>query len=181
MTFMPSSRRAIFELAEQHAGWFRSFDAVASGVSRQQLARYATSGVLTRSTHGIYRLNDFPSQPFEDVVEACLWAGPAAVASHATAVAIYGLGDEMPASIHITIPHRLRKRRPGLIVHIADVAGDSSSRDGVPVTSVVRTIVDVAREMAPKDVSALIDEAEGKGLLRQRDSKPLRKSLTVSR
>ncbi len=178
---MPSSRRAIFELAEQHAGWFRAADAIASGVSRQQLARYATSAVLTRSSHGVYRLNDFPSQPFEDVIVACLWAGPAAVASHATAVAIYGLGDEMPASIHITIPHRLRKRRPGLIMHIADIGSDSSSRDGVPVTSVVRTIVDVAREMSAKDVSALIDEAEGKGLLRQREAKPLRKLLTVSR
>lgn len=163
MTFMPSSRRAIFELAEQHSGWFRSFDAVASGVSRQQLARYATSGVLNRSTHGVYRLNDFPSQPFEDAIEACLWAGHDAVASHATALAVYGLGDEMPASIHITIPHRLRKRRPGLIMHIADIGSNSSSRDGVPVTSVVRTIVDVAREMSAKASARLSKKPRGRG------------------
>jgi hypothetical protein len=169
MTFMPSSRRTIFELAEQHSGWFRTSDAVASGVTRQQLARYAASGVLTRTTHGVYR-----------VIEACLWAGPGAVASHHTALAIYGLGDAMPASIHITVPHRLRKSRPGVIVHIADVAADRTGRDGVPVTSVLRTILDVAGEMPAKDISALITEAEQQGLLGQREAKPLRKSLAVS-
>ncbi len=180
MTFVPSSRRTIFELAEQHSGWFRTSDAVDSGVTRQQLARYATSGVLTRSTSGVYRLNDFPAEPFEDVIEACLWAGPDAVATHHTALAIYGLGDAMPASIHITVPHRLRKGRPGVIVHIADVAVDRTSRDGVPVTSVVRSIVDVADEMSTKDISALITEAEEQGLLRQSEAKSLRKSLAES-
>lgn len=134
MTFMPQTRRTVFELAESRSGWFRASDAVAAGVSRQQLARWASSGVLTRSAHGVYRLNDFPAQPFEDVIEACLWAGPGAVASHDTALAIYGLGDAMPASIHITVPHRLRKQRPGVIVHIADSIGDTTNRDGVPIT-----------------------------------------------
>ena len=180
MTFMPPSRRIIFELAEQHSGWFRTSDAVDSGMTRQQLARYAASGVLTRTTHGVYRLNDFPAEPFEDVIEACLWAGPDAVASHHTALAIYGLGDAMPASIHITVPHRLRKNLPGVIVHIADVAADRTGRDGVPVTSVFRTILDVAGEMPAKDISALITEANEQGLLVQREAKSLRKSLAVS-
>lgn len=179
MTFMPSSRRVIFELAEPQAGWFRTSDAVASGVSRQQLARYAASGVLTRSAHGVYRLTDFPAQPFGDVIEACLWAGPDAVVSHTTALAIYGLGDAMPASIHITVPHRVRKQRPGLIVHVADVAPDGASRDGVPIMTIARTILDVAIEMPITVVSALIDEAEERCLLQQRQSRSLRKSLAV--
>ena len=180
MTFMPPSRRTLFEVAEPHSGWFRASDAVASGVSRQQLARYAASGVLSRSTHGVYRLNDFPAEPFEDVIEACLWAGSNAVASHATALAVYGLGNAMPASIHLTVPRRLRKHRPGVIVRIADVATEATSRNGVPVTSVFRAILDVADEVSLKDVSALIDEAEANGLLRRRELKSLRKSLAVS-
>lgn len=51
----------------------------------------------------MYRFRDFPARPFEGVIEACLWAGPDAVAGHETALAIYGLGDAMPASIHITV------------------------------------------------------------------------------
>ena len=58
--------------------------------------------------HGIYRLQRFPAQPFEDVIVACLWAGDGAAASHDTALAVYGLTDAMPAVTHITVPRPFR-------------------------------------------------------------------------
>ena len=128
MTFVPGSRDMFYRLAEPRAGWFLAADATGAGVSRQQLARYVASGVLQRTAHGVYRLRHFPVQRFEDVIEACLWAGPDAVASHDTALAVYGLGDAMPASIHITVPRRLRKERRGVIVHVAAEVGAGLKR-----------------------------------------------------
>ena len=178
MTFMPPSREVLYALAEPQSGWLRAADAIAAGVSRQQLARYSESGVLQRSTHGVYRLRDFPAQAFEDVIEACLWAGPEAVASHDTALAVYGLGEAMPASIHITVPHRLRKRRPGVIVHTGTLlATDKDRRDGVPITSVARAIRDIAADEPAETVTAVLRQAEDGGLLRHRDATAIRKEL----
>lgn len=169
MTFMPSSRDVLYALAEARSGWLCARDAIANGVSRQQLARYAHSGVLQRSSYGVYRLRDFPAQPFEDIIEACLWAGPEAVASHDSALAVYGMGDAMPASLHITVPDRLRKRRPGVIAHVADLPPhDVTSREGAPVTSVARTLRDIASDVPTDVVASLIREAEGRGLLPHR-------------
>jgi predicted transcriptional regulator of viral defense system len=180
MTFMPHSRDTLYTLGESHSGWLRAADAVEQGVTRQQLARYAASGVLQRSTYGVYRLRDFPAHPFEDVIEACMWAGVEAVASHETALAIYGLGEAMPGSIHITVPNRLRKHRLGVTLHLAPVStSDVTNRESVPVTSVLRTIRDVANDVPTDFVSTLIREAEDRGLLRHRDVLALRKSLSV--
>lgn len=178
MTFMPSSRELLYALAEPRSGWITAADATDAGVSRQQLARYAESGILRRSRYGIYRFRDFPAQPFEDVIEACLWAGPDAVASHETALAVYGLGDAMPASIHITVPHRLRRKRTGLIVHVATYATtDVGTRDGVPITSAVQTIRDVAAIGTVDDLASIVREAESRGLLRHREAQDLAEEL----
>jgi predicted transcriptional regulator of viral defense system len=182
MTFVPCSREILYALAAPRSGWITAADASNAGVSRQQLARYAESGVLQRSRYGIYRFRDFPAQPFEDVIEACLWASPEAVASHETALAIYDLRDAMPASIHITVPHRLRKKRTGVIVHVAPLASaDVETRAGVPITSAVRTIRDIAAISTIEYVASIIREAEQHGLLRRREALVLAKELTGSK
>ena len=136
---------------------------------RQQLARYVDSGVLRRLAHGVYRLRDFPAQPFEDVIGACLWAGPDAVASHDTALAVYGLGEVSPSVVHVTVPRRLRKRRDNVIVHTGLLTSrDVTVRDGVPVTAPARTLRDCATDHPTEVVEKLIAEALARGLLSRR-------------
>ena len=182
MTCVSRSREILYALAEPRSGWITATDAAVAGVPRQQLARYAESGVLRRSRYGIYRFRDFPAQPFEDVIEACLWAGPDAVASHETALAVYGLGDAMPASIHITVPHRQRKKRTGVIVHVAPFAtADVGTRDGVPITSVLRTIRDIAEIGTFDNLDSIVRESEERGLLRHREAQNLAEELVAAK
>ena len=169
MTNMPASREELFRVSEARNGWFRAADAVEAGVPRQQLARYVDSGVLRRLAHGVYRLRDFPAQPFEDVIGACLWAGPDAVASHDTALAVYGLGEVTPSVVHVTVPRRLRKRRDNVIVHTGLLTSrDVTVRDGVPVTAPARTLRDCATDHPTEVVEKLIAEALARGLLSRR-------------
>ena len=169
----------LFRVAEPRNGWFRAADAVEAGVARQQLARFAASGVVQRSAHGIYRLCDFPATPFEDVIEACLWAGPDAVAGHGTALAVHGLGDAMPAVIHLIVPRRFRKHRAGVVVHQATLdRRDLTVRGGVPVTTVERTIRDLAADgESPDSVVALVAEAERLGVVSHRHATALRSEI----
>ena len=172
---MPSSRERLFRVGEARNGWFRSANATEAGVPRQQLARYIDSEVLQRSAHGVYRFRDFPALPFEDVVEACLWAGADAVASHDTALAVYGLGEAMPSVIHVTVPRRLRKRRDRVIVHVRRlVAKDVTVRDGVPVTTTERTLRDIAIDHPADVVREVVQEAELRGLISHRVADEIR-------
>jgi len=56
----------------------------------------------------------------------------------------------MPATIHVTVSRRFRGRRPGARVHHASLpASDRSTYNGVSITSVERTLIDVAAESDP--------------------------------
>ena len=147
---MPKSEGVLYRLAEPQAGYFTTAQAQGDHVSRQQLWYLQQTGAIERAAHGVYRLTRFPAQRFEDLVVACLWAGPDAVVSHETALIVYGVGDAMPPTIHLTLPRRFRGRRPGITVHRAPLESEERTvRDAVPVTTVDRTLVDVAQRSDP--------------------------------
>lgn len=161
--------RPVYELAARQGGYFTTAQSEALGVSRRALAYRVGTGDLVRIEYGIYRLAHYPSQPFEDIIVACLWAGEGSAASHDTALAIYGLTDAMPAKIHITVSAPFRGRRPGVIVHHAPLQEkDRTVRDGVPLTTVDRTLADVARTSEMGSIVAAAEQALRRGLISAR-------------
>lgn len=166
---MTRTMRVLYQLAEPQAGYFTTAQAVAAGVSRRALSGRARQGDIERVRYGIYRLRNFPTHPFEDVVAACLWAGPDSAASHETALAVHGISDAMPGVIHLTVPRRFRGRQPGVVVHRAPLPeGDCETRDGVPVTTIIRTLRDVASSSDPSLVQQAVEQAIAQGALNRR-------------
>ena len=109
------------------------------------------------------------------MIEACLWAGPDAVASHDTALAVYGLGEVTPSVVRLNVPRRLRKRRDNVIVHTRLLTSkDVTVRDGVPVTAPARTLRDSAADHPAEVVETLIAEAEARGLISRRVAETIR-------
>ncbi len=166
---MATSADVLYDLAEPRAGYFTTAQASVHNISRQQLYYLSRSGSIERVSQGIYRLRRFPSQRFEDVIVACLWAGDDAVASHETALAIYALTDAMPAHTHLTLPRPFRGKRRGVVVHHAILPdSDRTTRHGVPVTTVPRTINDIGAQNGPKAATVAAAEAFERGLLTHR-------------
>lgn len=166
--------RPVYDLAASQGGYFTTAQAKAIGVSRRALAYRVETEDLTRIEYGIYRLTQHPSQPFEDVIVAGLWAGEDSAASHDTALAIYGLTDAMPAKIHITVPRPFRGRRRGVLVHHAPLEEEERTvRDGVPITTVARTLADVARTSEARIVATAAEQALSRGLISARRLKKL--------
>jgi predicted transcriptional regulator of viral defense system len=94
-----------------------------------------------------------------------LTAHPMASRYGRTALAIYDLADAMPGVIHLTTDRRFRGSRRGVIVHQAHLAeGDVTRRDGIPVTTPLRTVTDVATDQSV--AVAAVAEAIERGLLR---------------
>lgn len=157
----------LYRIAEPQAGYITTAQAKEVGISRQELYYLRRSKDLLQVAYGIQRLARFPASLHEDIVVACMWAGEDAVASHETAFVVYGIGEAMPATIHVTVPRAFRGRREGVAVHHAELAPDERrSRDGVPVTTPLRAIADVATR-DPSGARAALADALDRGLIRR--------------
>jgi len=91
---------------------------------------------------------------------AVLASGPGALLSHQTAAALWGIRGYSGGAIHVTVPHKStstkRVRR-----HFSPVPPDERAVvDGIPVTSVHRTIFDLAADEDVDAMVAMIKEAE---------------------
>ena len=157
----------LYPIAEAQAGYFTTRQAEAAGIHRVRLARYAQSGRIQRVRRGVYRLTHFPRSRYEDLFIAWLEAGPDAAISHDSALLLYELSDALPAAIHLTVPRTASRRRGGLRLHTNQISpAEIVNFEGLPVTSVARTLVDVAvAGLSDELVEQAVLEAIDRGLV----------------
>jgi very-short-patch-repair endonuclease len=90
--------------------------------------------------------------------------GPRAVLSHRSAAGLWGVAPRSAHAIEATRPTNAR-RRPGLIAHRARVPADERTVvDGIPVTSVPRTFLDLAAVVTRRRLERALHEMEVQGL-----------------
>ncbi len=162
----------LYAVAEEQAGHFATAQARAVGYRSSQLAYHVGTGRFRRIRRGVYRLAQFPAAPHEDLYVAWLEVGPRAVVSHDSALAVYELSDALPAAVHLTVPRSAsRRRRAGLILHRNALdARDVTRYLGLPITTVPRTIADVAADgLAEELVAQAAHEAVQRGLVTAAD------------
>jgi predicted transcriptional regulator of viral defense system len=157
---------ALYRLAEQQAGYFTARQAARAGFSGERLTDYSKSGRFQRVAHGVYRLARFPASRFEDLFVAWLKCGPKSAISHESALALYDLSDILPGEVHVTVPRTASRRRKGIRLHTNRLSpAKVVKREGLRVTSVQRTIADVAKAGLSEDhVARAIREALERGL-----------------
>lgn len=97
---------------------------------------------------------------------AVLACGNGAALSHRSAAALWGIGTEERRVVDISVTRRCELRRPGLRIRgRPTLAGEEIvSRDGIPVTSPVQTLVDIATDLTPLAVERAVNEADKHGL-----------------
>jgi predicted transcriptional regulator of viral defense system len=161
---------ALYELAAPQDGCFSAAQARDAGYSLPLLQYYLGRGRLLRVGRGIFRLVHFPAGEHEDLVVLWLWSGRDGVFSHETALALHELSDVMPATRHMSVPARWKRRRvkvpEGLELHFADVAAEQTRWVGaVPVTAPLRTIEDcVAAHVSPEWIEQAARQGVERGL-----------------
>ena len=169
--------RRLYEVAAAQEGYFTTAQAAVAGHSRQLLRKHLGAGRVVAVMRGIYRIVDFPSGEHDDLIVTWLWTGQEGVISHVTALLLHELSDALPAQAHVTVPESWRRRRlrvpSGVVLHFADIEPSQRSWVGsVPVTSVVRTLIDCAHShVAPDIVNQAYRQALHRGIIRS-DSVP---------
>jgi predicted transcriptional regulator of viral defense system len=174
-------------LAGEHDGLFTSEQARDAGFSDSVLSRLAQRGRIERTGRGVYRIPYVPINRFSQYREAVLWVkahgGPHTVAlSHETALAVYGISDANPAAIHLTVPRsaRLRRETPkSVVVHRTELqASDVNVVEGLPLTSIARTIGDLLSDGGRIDlIRQAIAGARREGYISNAEVQRLRRGL----
>lgn len=161
----------LYRIAESQGGYFTTWQAHQARFSDERLSYYAKNDLFSRIRRGIYRLTRFPMSPFEDLIVAWLRTGPDSAISHESALALYELTDVIPSEVHVTIPRTASRRRNDIRLHTSRITPvEITRRDGLPVTTVTRTIADVARSGLPEEhIRQAIEETLDRGLANERD------------
>jgi hypothetical protein len=108
---------------------------------------------------GVYGLGPLGSK-LSHWMAAVLAGGPGAVLSYRSAAELWGLLDGFTAPIHLTVPCRRRARR-GIRFHRSSLPEDETTEvEGIPVSTVPRTVLDCSGAMSERRVERLINEAD---------------------
>jgi len=151
---------AIAELAERQHGVVSRAQLERLGVGRRGIEVRLRRSWLHRLHKGVYAVGHRRRSPETRWLAAVLACGPGAVLSHRSAAHLWGLRGASGSHIDITVPHKSRDRGP-IHRHFSLLPPDEIAEcDGIPVTSVPRTIFDMAAVSPPATVESLLREAE---------------------
>lgn len=152
--------RAALALARRERNVVTREELLGAGVSSGWIDRRVASGWLTREFRGVYLVGRARASLDERERAALKACGEASVLSHFSAAARWKIRRYRSTTVHVTVPGRRRRRR-GIIVHESRLhPRDVTTKDGVRLTTVARTLVDLAALLDAEQLDTAVHEAE---------------------
>jgi len=145
-------RQALQRIAFEQAGYFSAKQALEVGYTYQAQKYHADHGNWLRVDRGLFRLPHWPATADDVYVRWVLWSGGRAVVSHESAMAVHGLSDLDPSSIHLTVAPDFHARDDAVVLHVRELSADETeSRGAWRVTTPIRTLLDVSATGASQE------------------------------
>jgi predicted transcriptional regulator of viral defense system len=134
----------------------------ALGLHDTAITERVATGRLHRVHRGVHAVGHSVLTPRGRWMAAVLAGGPGAVLSHAAAGALWDLRRSAATRIDISVPRSGRAKRDGLRVHRPRnlPPDETTTHDGIPVTTPARTILDLAATLQTRPLERLLDQAE---------------------
>jgi very-short-patch-repair endonuclease/predicted transcriptional regulator of viral defense system len=165
---MRSSETDLAAIAARQHGVVARTQALELGMSSATIDRRLQSGLWQPVHRGVYRLPGARPTWRANLLAACFAWGPDAVGSHTSAAALRRLVAFEAGALELTVPYGRHRNGPG-IVHRADLDPlDVEVVDAIPVTTVARTLIDLAGTQPRDDVEDALDDALYRGLVSRR-------------
>jgi len=159
------------ELATRQHGVVSTRQLAGLGYSRKVVVMTEQAGRLRRVHRGVYSVGHHDLTWEGRCMAAVLAAAPARVvkghqpivASHRSAAWLWDVFRYRPETIEVTTPKPRRSRRP-YRVHCSVLRADERTvREGIPVTSLARTYLDLAATERLRTVKRVLDRASDIG------------------
>jgi very-short-patch-repair endonuclease len=170
----PAAHQPLSDLATRQHGVVSTKQLLALGYSLDSMSDASLDARLQRLHQGVYAVGHrrltWYSHCWAGIlgaeaneVDEVVWP---AVASHASAAYLWGIYRYAPERIDVTAPIRRRAKRQ-FRVHFSSILApeDRGEREGIPVTSLPRTLMDLAIRARPEQLDRLLERAEELDLL----------------
>jgi very-short-patch-repair endonuclease len=130
----------------------------AIGVAPRTVDHWIDGGDLIRVHAGVYSVGHREPGPIPIAAAAVLACGHDAALSHDSAAALWQIG-RWPARPEVSAPGQ--RRRPGIVTHRTTTLtpDDRTVHHGIPVTTPVRTICDIASRRSDDALLKAVDDA----------------------
>jgi predicted transcriptional regulator of viral defense system len=138
----------------------RQLDAI--GIRGTSVKRRVANGGLVRIYRGVYAVGHVQRTREARWMAAVMACGRGSFLSHLDAAALWRIYDSRASAIHVLTVARSARRLPGIKVHRArrlDPA-DVTTKDGIPVTTVARTLIDLTDLLPTDRILRAMREAE---------------------
>lgn len=157
----------IARLAARQHGVVALWQLVALGVSTSGISRRVADGRLRRIHRGVYAIGELARRGYWTA--AVLACGEGALLSFRDAAALWNLRQCNRMAIDVTVAGTRRRRRSRITLHGGALHPDDRAElDGIPVTSVARTLLDLADVVSAEELRRAYEAAERHELLNMR-------------
>jgi hypothetical protein len=148
-------------IADRQHGRITHKQLLEAGVDRGRIERWLVDGRLRRIHQGVYAAGHAAASVAADYMAAVLAGGDGAVLSHRAAAHKLGLLRGPPPPPEITVPTLAHRRRPGIVIHRVAALHPREVwiTDNIAITTIPRTLLDIAPGMAPTELTRACHEA----------------------
>jgi very-short-patch-repair endonuclease len=149
----------IAEIAGPQHGVISREQLFALGLGKDAIQRRLRSGRLIRLHRSVYAVGHRNRSRETVWMAAVLRGGEAAALSHRPAGAAWAIGSSA-GRVEVTVPRQLRPHRQILFHNSLLPSDERTTHDGIPITTVPRTILDLATVLDVRGIEKAINEAE---------------------
>jgi very-short-patch-repair endonuclease len=172
-----SSSAAVWQLAARQHGVVSRAQLLELGYSPQAVKRRVASARLHPVWRGVYAVGRPRLSRHGRWIAATLSCGPGATLSHASAGVLLGILPREAGPIEVSVCARVARRgRDGIVIHRRATLADQDLMEqlGIPVTSPIRTLVDLTTRLETGSLKRAIGQADRLDLI---DPEALRHEL----
>jgi very-short-patch-repair endonuclease/predicted transcriptional regulator of viral defense system len=158
---------------------------LAAGYGRGAVTSWVRSGRLQKLHRGVFSVGYISPSPYARMMAAVLACGPGSAISHLSAAALWEIAECPTNRVDVTAPDKRSHR--GIVVHRTRRLTDVTTRNNIPVTTLARTLVDLAATLDDRALARALNEARIKHhlsdatLRRTLAALPTRKGVTKLR
>lgn len=165
------------ELAARQHGVVARRQLLAAGIGSGAIKERLQSGLLTPIHHGVYAVGASRPPVMAQLMAAALVSDRGAALSHRAAAYLHGLLSLPGGAIDLSTTGRSQSRR-GIRVHRVRTLEEVVVIDGIPCTTLPRTLIDLAATSPARTVERALDQAE---VLRVYDGRAIELALREQR
>jgi predicted transcriptional regulator of viral defense system len=165
---LPARDLRLADLAARQHGVVAYWQLFALGLSRSAIERRVRAGRLHRVYRSVYAVGHIGLSHEGRDMAAVLACGAGAVLSHWSAGSRWKLLRPLHGLVHVSVPRDCRI--PRIRTHqVASLhARDCTKRDGIPITTVPRTLLDIAGVADERTLRRAVNQAARSGWLNLR-------------